>query len=417
MRLFLKGWLWRQPAIGELRVMEGLFLMSLKIAARLCGALLVLSLSISVPAEAAEATQSSGIRIETASEGFDWSPPKNVSESFLIDSDAPALAVTGSGVAHLVWEEDGALLHSYRSGLSWSSPAPISGTGDGAQPALAAGPGDGVHLVYVNAPDIYHLAWDGSSWGLPRNISDTSSNSDSPDLAVASDGSIHVAASEQAGPDRALYYARSEDGSSWPNYGFIPNAYGHGPSVDVTGTTTLTVQIAYRESLVPDIYTVQRIGATWSLPEAVTNTPASFSTAPQLILDDGTARIAWREVISDTDQVQYAHGPVWSPVTLSQSSTGTTSPALALNAQGSFHAAWGEGAESSFQLLHTRSSEGASWQEPEPVDAGRLAFDDVVLVGTAGGTLHAAWVEGRTGEVWYASWPHYRVYLPLLLKG
>lgn len=392
--------------------------MNLKIPARLCGALLSLSLLVSVSAKTVEATRPSRIRMETASDGFHWSPPQNVSDSFLTDSQAPALAATGGGVIHLVWEEAGGLLHSYRNGSSWSAPAPISGTGDGEQPALAAGAGDQLHLVYVNAPDIYYLAWDGSSWGLPRNISDTSSNSDSPDVAVASDGSIHVVTTEQAGPDHALYYARSGDGSSWPSYGFIPNAYGHAPSVDVTGTATVTVRIAYRETLVPDIYIVERVGTAWSLPEAVTNTPGNFSTTPKLILDDGTAHIAWRETISDTHQVQYAHGPTWSPiVTLSQSSTGTTSPALALGAEGSIHAAWGDGAESSFRLLHTWSSDGAAWQQPEPLAAGGLSFNGVTFVGTGDGRVHAAWVEGTTGEVWYASWPHYRIFLPLVLKG
>lgn len=391
--------------------------MNLKTLARLCGALLLLSLIVSVSPKTVEATRPSQIRMETASEGFEWSPPQNVSDSFLTDSQAPALAVTG-GAIHLVWEEDGGLLHSYRNGLSWSSPAPISGTGDGEQPALAAGPGDEVHLVYVNAPDIYYLGWDGSSWGLPRNISDTSSNSTSPDVALASDGSIHVVAAEQVASDQALYYARSSDGSSWPSYGFIPNAYGHAPSVDVAGIATVTVQVAYRETLVPDIYTVERVGSAWSLPEAVTTTPDDFSTAPKLVLDDGTAHIAWRETISDTHQVEYAHGPTWSPIaTLSQSSASTTSPALAISAQGSLHAAWGEGAESSFRLLHTWSSEPASWQQPEPIAAGGLSFDDVVLVGVGDGSVHAAWVEGDTGEVWYASWPHYRVFLPLVLKG
>jgi len=393
--------------------------MTLKRRARLWGAFLAFGLLIFTCLPSLEARATPGVQTTGPGTG-DWSSPQPVSDPFsLEDSQAPALAVTDNGEVHLVWEEGDELYHSYGTGYSWTTSA-ISGTLNSEQPAVAAGSGEQVHLVYVSAGDILYSAWDGSEWSLPRNVSQTSGASTSPDMAVALDGSIHLVALEPAGADRALYYATSTGGSSWPSYTPIPNAYGYGPSIDVTGTTTITVQIAYRESLVDDIYTVQQTGGAWSVPEAVTNTPLTFSTAPELALENGTAHIAWRETIDGTPQVQYTQGPTWTPViTLSQSIEGTSLPALALGPSGNVHAAWGDGTSAPFSLLHTWSSDPLdplSWQQPESVDSGSLSFNDVVLVG-AHGSVHAAWTQGADdGDIWYARWPTYRVFLPLAVK-
>jgi len=396
--------------------------MAFESSVRFCCLLLALGLAIFPAGHGTEASTAPATAIAEADEAPDWSPPHNVSASFAVDSEAPALAVTDGGAVHIVWEEADELYHSYRTDSSWSPPSRISGTGSGEQPALAPGSSGHVHLVYVkaddNASDVFYLSWNGSTWGFPRPVSQTSGVSDSPDVAVAPDDTIHVVALEQIGDDKALYYASSDDGSAWLVYAPIPSAYGEGPSIDVTSTSTVTVQIAYRESLAADIYTLQRTGKTWTVPEAVTSSPGAFSTAPKLILDDGgEAHVTWRETISDTPQVQYTHGPTWTPVTtLSESHAGTTLPALALDTVGSIHAGWGDGAYPSFALLHTRSRDAASWWQPATVEAGSLRLDDVALFGAKDGMVHTAWVEGGTGEVWHASWLRHRVYLPLMLK-
>jgi hypothetical protein len=108
-------------------------------------------------------------------------------------------------------------------------------------------------------------------------------------------------------------------------------------------------------------------------------------------------------------------------VTLSQSATGTTTPALAAHPDGTVHVIWGDGVHPSFEVLHTWSSDpldAASWSQPKSIVTSTLSLDDVALLSTASGTLHAAWVEGNAaGEVWYATWPDHRVFLPLVLKN
>jgi hypothetical protein len=205
----------------------------------------------------------------------------------------------------------------------------------------------------------------------------------------------------------------------------IPGVYGDQASIDVSGTTTETIQVAYRAYLLEgghDVHTIRREEESWSAPQAITNAPENYPTGPQLVLQDDTPHVTWRETISETGQVRYAQGPTWTPaITLSQSGAGVTLPALALGRQGSIHAAWGDGVSPPFRLLHTWSTnpaDSASWQQPELVDSDdSLSFDEVVLVGAANGTVHAAWVEGGTGEIWYARWPNYPVFLPLTLRN
>ena len=344
-----------------------------------------------------------------------WSGPENVSTSVEVDSEAPTLAVASNGVAHLVWEEADQLYHAHRTAGVWSTPAQIPGTGTADQPAIAPGDDGQVHVVYADYPDIYRVSWSGSAWGLPRNVSQHSvSSSDSPDLAVARDGSLHIVAVEAT--SQQLYYADVSGGSYSP----IPNAlFAGSPSIDVAGVTTKTIQIAYRNTIDSNIYTVRRQAGTWDIPQGVTNSPERFSTAPDLALDaSGQAHVVWRETISETDQVQYAYGPGWTPIqTLSNSTGGTTLPALTIDGLGVLHAGWGDGTAPTFTLLHASAGSPDDWSPPTVAHAGDVPIEDVTLFGTSDGIIHAAWVEGSPGEVWYASQLDHRVLLPLVLRN
>lgn len=352
-----------------------------------------------------------------ASEGPSWTTPEQVSDAPDAASEAPALAVTESGVAHLVWEEDDRLYHAYRTGDVWTSPAPIPGVGAGEEPAVAAGPGDDVQLVYAkfeDVYDIYRVAWDGSecNWGPSRNVSQHETlSSHSPDVAVDALGDIHIVAMAST---EQLYYTRVGDGS----FGPIPNAGGQAPSVVVGRTPTITIRVAYRHSLISDIFVVEGSNGSWGLPGAVSDSDG-FSTAPRLTLDgDGVPHVVWQEMINGVSQVQYAYAPAWTPViTLSASSTGTTLPALAIDAHGGVHVAWGDGTVPSYALLHRWRAKAGLWQAPRPVREANWPIDDLVLSAGADGSLHVAWVEGIPGEIWHASAKPMRLFLPLVLRS
>lgn len=356
-----------------------------------------------------------------ASNEMTWTDAYNVSTSPDVDSEMPALAVTDSGIAHIVWEEGEQLYHSYRAASSWSEPSPIPGTGTGEQPALDAGPNDEVHLVYVNDPDVFYAAWDGSAWSLPKNVSQTSQVSDSPDVAVASDGSIHVVVVEQTLSGKQLYYARSADGSYWPDYRYISSAYGEGPAIDVAREDA--IHIAYRSDGENDIYTLNGTIADWTLPQNISNTPDAFSTAPDLALEkSGAAEIVWQETINDTNQIQYSHGEDWIPViTLSSSSSGASMPSLAIDTFGHRHVAWDDEGFP-FSIRHTWTSDPEIWPAPEILYASTLPLEDVALDVGRDGVVHAVWTEIHSGqgEILYTRKQFHdisNVFLPLVLRG
>lgn len=361
-----------------------------------------------------------------------WSSPYNVSNSSDVESEMPALTVTDSGVAHVVWEEGGELYHSYRAAGSWSDPSQVPYTGTSEQPALEAGPGERVHLVYVDDVDIFYAdvfytVWDGSTWSLPKNVSQTAESgefsqvSGSPDIALAPDGSIHVVAVEHTASGKKIFYGRSDDGSAWPVYAAISSAYGEDPSVDVADRDT--VYVAYKHETEHDVYVLNGTISDWSLPQNISNTPGTFSTAPDLALgSNGAPEIVWQETLTDTHQILYSRGEAWtSVIELSADSTGGFMPSLSIDIFGHRHVAWNDEGYP-FVIRHTWTSDPLTWSTPEPVYSTALPIEDVGLDVGRDGVVHAVWTEVRAGngEILYASETFvdvFDVFLPLVLRG
>lgn len=379
----------------------------------------------SLPRAAQAATRPQEPTVTEASHDSVWPDQQNVSHSPDVDSETPALAVTDSGVVHIVWEEGSQLYHSFREAGSWSAPSAIPGTGTSEQPALEAGPSNMVHLVYVNDvnvfyADVFYVAWDGSSWSLPKNVSQTGvfdQVSDSPDLALASDGSVHVVTVEQTASGEQLYYASSDDGSLWLEYDGISSAHGANPSIDVADRDA--IHVAYRAD--DDIYVLGGTVSGWSLPQNISNTPAP-STAPDLAVGrSGTPEVVWQETPTDTDQIQYSRGETWPPgVTLSNSADGASLPSLTIGAFGHRHVAWDDEAFP-HAIRHAWTADAGAWPTPETVYAGTFTLKDVALDVGRDGVVHAAWTEiqGEKGDILYASKRFYDVFdvfLPLLVR-
>lgn len=369
-------------------------------------------------------TQARALDVGAASHDTTWPAPQNVSGSSDVDSETPALAITGGGIPHIVWEEGDRLYHSYRAGTSWSDPSPIPGAGDSEQPAVDVGSNGRLHLVYINDLDVFYVVWDGSVWSLPKNVSQTGEFgqvSDSPDIAVGSDGSIHVVVVEQTASGKQLHHASSENGSAWLVYVPIPSAYGAGPSIDVAGEDTL--HVAYRDESEDDIYILDRTNTAWSLPQNVSNTPGAFSTAPDLAVGtSGTAEVVWQEMLAEANQIRYSRGQEWTPVvTLSSSATGAYLPSLAIDTFGYRHVAWDDEAFP-FALRHTWTSDPGAWSDSEPIYAGSLPLEDVALWAARDGVVHAAWTEIQSGkgEILYANETFhdvFNVFLPVTVRG
>jgi hypothetical protein len=79
----------------------------------------------------------------------------------------PAMASDSRGRAHLVWEEDGKVLHALRQApeRAWSEPVQVAA---GDSPSLTLDADDGLHVQLVNRFEsqrqVYHLRWDGGAF-------------------------------------------------------------------------------------------------------------------------------------------------------------------------------------------------------------------------------------------------------------
>lgn len=347
-----------------------------------------------------------------------WLEPANVSHSAVVDSEAPALIVTGAGCAHIVWEEGDELYHTHQTGDTWSAPSRVA---TGEQPSLAVTLDGTVHLVFVNeigdVYNVYYTRWDGNDWAQPpRKVSDTSPFSDSPQLAAAADGYLHVMWTE----DGQVYYGSSSDGLIWA---YAAIADGTAPTVGVDGNGVVQAAWQAEEATHYDVYFSRLEGYSWLPPLNLSDSLDADSTGPDLFVQaDGTPHLAWQEVMSATPQIQYSQGTGWTQtLTLSDSSSGAYLPSLTVDTWGRRHAAWEDFAFPYYRIRHMLGpTENPIWSPPTTLARSSSLsqqLEEVSLYPGPDGTIHAVWVETESGkgEVFYTSSQLYHIYLPLLV--
>ena len=146
----------------------------------------------------------------------------------------PALTVDTQGLLHLVWSggEQGEITYSRAQADqaafgAWSAPRPLPAPSPvGSWPQIGADTTGRLHVVYAvplnEKRGIYvtQSGDGGDTWSEPAGVFDAAAAGwaavDHPALAVAADGTLHVAWVQGALPDtwppRGVYYARSTDG-------------------------------------------------------------------------------------------------------------------------------------------------------------------------------------------------------------
>ncbi len=339
----------------------------------------------------------------TASETSTWIPPVDVSHSGMA-SQSPSVAVTPGGQVHVVWEENGAIYHSFEKDGAWSSPRQLF---PGAQLVIVSSGDDVVGMLFVqpngSIMDVFFTFWNGNSWASPRNISQTSGNSVSPYLAIGPDGHLYAVWSDTTPGYPAIYLADSGDGLVWSN-GPVPNASGISPVIAVGKDSTLYVawQQRYAGDTTPyEVFLSSYTASSgWSLPEDISNSPEVSSTLPDISTSpDGTVHIVWQE----GNDILYTWGipGAWAtPANLSDGST-AYAPRVSVDLSGGIHVAWDE--DTAILYRHSPGS-GKAWDLKETVAADSSGAMNVSLTADAAGIPHAAWEdESGAGNVFYST--------------
>ncbi len=325
------------------------------------------------------------------------------------DARHPAIAVTKTGVVHVVWEQNGGLWTSRLEQSGWTAPEQVAAEGE--SPALAAAPvGDEVYLAWAQEfggdYEIFTRRWNGSQWSNPQNVSNNDGGSAAPTFAIATNGEIHLIWADTSAGEETLYHAMSTDGVAWPTASAIPNARGGNPTAVFAADGSLHVAWQHRAGFGKKL----RIWATtyatsWQTPVVLTD-GAEHALNPTLAAGPGRTLLAWEEG-GQTKLAAFEQGG-WQ---VKAAETGRD-PALGVNAHDVAYWAWETDAEFRRRFGLGGWSDILSWAV-EAQNRGDLAL--VMNEGQA----HMVWAERGKGGSWqvlYDSETLSMLYQPMLLR-
>ena len=343
--------------------------------------------------------------------------PLNLSSSEA-SSQSPMLAVAGDTL-HVVWEENGHVLHRFCRAQVWSAARSVA---TGEQPAIAVDSAGVAHVVFVNEfggnYEIYYCRWNGSTWSLPRNVSNTSGISSAPAVAIAPDGTLHVVWTDNTPGYNVIYHAYW-DGRYWINEP-IPNAMGGVPAVAVGADGF--VHVVWQDRDVPgapyEVYYSRWNRVDWSLPENLSDS-AEQSVFPAVATDgSSTVQVVWQEKMDGKYAIEYTWGRVgaWSvPERLSDSAAEGYLPCIVASRSSGLYAGWDE---STRTLYRDKRSSASGWSRETLVMSDSVGVAELQLAMDADGWLHAVWVQRIGADNWdvFYSDLSFGLELPVILK-
>jgi hypothetical protein len=338
-------------------------------------------------------------------------------------ASSPDIAYDPAGPIHVVWLGVSNAIYYARSedgGLTWSAKTSIGtvGSADVSSPAIAVLT-DTICVAWnadpqYDSPGIYvTCSFDGGhTWGTSTRVSDDTSGVLShyhPDIALASSGRVHVVWDDARAGDPNIFYAYSDDGSSWSanarlNHDGLHPTVQESPALAVSGNATYVVWKDERGGAgSAELYanTSTDAGRTWQASDQAVSDGGVVSDEPVLaVTGHGTVWAAWR-VISGTQSILYADqgGSTWGRDVAVLSSTalkqhlalaaGSDQPCLAWSA--------------STNILSSRRT--TAWGAPVQVnDTGFASQQMPALAAGSTGSLYAVWSDTRApGTPLYAA--------------
>ncbi|MBC7233829.1 MAG: hypothetical protein H5T68_11390 [Chloroflexi bacterium] len=337
-------------------------------------------------------------------QGGVWSAPFNCSNSAAY-SEKPSIIVDHNGWVHVVWSEEGQILHRMRNASGWSDIATVA---RGHSPSLAADSTGRVYMAFAaqseGGDDVYFVSWQAvSGWSLPVNVSESSAQSSSPRIAVAGDGALAIVWSEQTIEWAPIFLGRSADGEVWITMP-IPYAYGSRPvlAYGPDGALWVAWQDVLDVGFPLEIFASQWTGSEWTLPEDVSYSFEVDSILPSIAVSEGNVYLAWQEGEPGEEAVYWAQWTdgAWGWPQKRSGTERAFAPALAVDASGYGHLVWTT--EGAVQYASWDTGSGV-WGSIESVALGQKGVSDACLA--VADTVHVAWLaEAASGypDVYYS---------------
>ncbi|MBN1889261.1 MAG: exo-alpha-sialidase [Thermoflexales bacterium] len=407
----------------------------------------------------------------SADGGRTWGPSRRVSNAGATAS-APDIAYDPAGPIHVVWYNgfDIYYARSTDDGRSWIEPLVVDSGYNLGSPAIAVLT-DTVCIAWSDgrlspAPGIYaDCSFDGGhTWGTDARVSDDTAGLLShyhPDIAISSSGRLHVAWDEVRVDAPDIYYAYSDDGSTWSanarlNRDLVRAYPQESPALAVDRNSVYAVWKDGRSGSAEVYFNHSTdAGLAWQAADQVVNDAGAVSDEPALAVSgDGMAWATWR-VISGTQSILYAdkrdtswgrdgivvassalkqhlalaaggdqlytawsdssdialsyREGAWSaPIQVNDEGVAIqTMPVLATGSTGNLYAVWSDNRVTNTALYVARSTDGGqSWSANTQVGGSLGAIWPALAVQDAI-TLHVAWrlTEGAVWQAWYNSSP------------
>jgi len=237
-------------------------------------------------------------------------------------SRAPAIAVDADNRIHIVWWRSASSIELYYrkstdGGSTWNPVQRLTWVSSlSYYPALAADSNQNVRAVwYCWMTDNYevfykHSTNGGSTWSPARRLTWNSGSSCYPDIAVDSDGVIHVVWMDKTPGNNEIYHARSSDG-----------------------------------------------GSTWSDAKRVTWAGGECFVPAMAIDASNEVHVVWYNVTADDYQLYYKKstdkGLTWTSAQKLTWGSGTSlDPAMAIDSAGTLHVVWRNAAAGNFEIYY-----------------------------------------------------------------
>ena len=315
-------------------------------------------------------------------------------------SNSPKITIDISGTIHVVWEDttDGAwgtdyeIMYASNSGSGWTNATVISddGTnwndGNSLESAIAVDSSGTIHVIWYDGTDgawgtdyeIMYASNSGSGWTNATVISDDGTNwndgnSEYPDIAVDSSGTIHVIWEDTTdgawGTDYEIMYA-SNSGSGWTNATVISDDgtnWNDGTSEypDIAVDSSGNIHVVWEDDTVGawgtdvEIMYAFNNGSGWTKATVISDIHNGIiwndgdSNKPTIAVDrSGTIHVVWYDLTDGAwgtdNEIMYASnsGSEWSlPYVISDDDTNWNDgnseyPDIAIDNKGKAHVVW-----------------------------------------------------------------------------
>jgi len=313
----------------------------------------------------------------------DWTPLKRLTWN-LGGSEYPALAVDSNSTLHVVCRD---------------------GT-----------PGN-LEIFYMKSPD------GGLTWSIPKRITWTSKRSNTPAIAIDSQGTIHVVWQDDAPEDvTGIYYKRSTDGgTTWSTmkrltWSWTTGGWSYNPVIAVDSSNIVHVVWNDDASGQYELYYKRSSdgGLSWSSLKRITWGYGHHAGASIIIGLSNAIHAVWHgDVFGSSGEIFYKkstdQGATWTlNKRLTWNSGWSSEPAIAVDLSGQLHVVWDDDTPGNFDIYHAKSTDGGdNWTAAKRVN-WNPGNSILPAIGTDSfGFLHVVWQDNETGtdEILYKKSP------------